>query len=84
MFGKGSLEKEILDYIIINNLEDWVTVITNVSSADEIYKDAYALLLTYTILGVETGILDIQVILYFIIGLFIYLVILIKNRKFKI
>jgi oligosaccharide repeat unit polymerase len=48
------------------------------------YLFIYALLLTYTILGVETGILDIQVILYFIIGLFIYLVILIKNRKFKI
>lgn len=48
------------------------------------YLFIYALLLTYTILGVETGILDIQVILYFIIGLFIYLVILIKNRKLKI
>ena len=43
----------------------------------------YALLLTYTILGVETGILDIQVIFYFIIGLFIYLVIIFKNIGFK-
>ena len=41
----------------------------------------YALLLTYTILGVETGILDIQVIVYFVIGLFIYLVIVFKNIK---
>ena len=41
----------------------------------------YALLLTYTILGVETGILDIQVIVYFIIGLFIYLVVVFKNIR---
>ncbi|MEE1133476.1 MAG: hypothetical protein UHW60_01765, partial [Methanobrevibacter sp.] len=32
----------------------------------------YALLLTYTILGIETGILDIQVLIYFAIAIFIY------------
>lgn len=44
------------------------------------YIFIYALLLTYTILGVETGILDIQVILYFLIGLFLYLIIIFKNK----
>lgn len=47
------------------------------------YIFIYALLLTYTILGVETGILDIQVIVYFIIGLILYLIILLKNKKIK-
>ena len=48
---------------------------------DSFHIFLYALLLTYTILGVETGILDIQVIVYFIIGLFIYLVVVFKNIK---
>lgn len=48
---------------------------------DSFHIFIYALLLTYTILGVETGILDIQVIVYFIIGLFIYLVVVFKNIK---
>lgn len=48
---------------------------------DSFYIFLYALLLTYTILGVETGILDIQVIVYFIIGLFIYLVVTFKNLR---
>lgn len=37
------------------------------------YIGIYSLILTYTILGIETGILDIQVLLYFTIALFIYL-----------
>ena len=45
------------------------------------YIFIYAILLTYTILGVETGILDIQVIIYFIIGLLIYLITIFKNYK---
>ena len=40
---------------------------------DFFYIGLYSLILTYSILGVETGILDIQVLLYFIIALFIYL-----------
>ena len=36
------------------------------------YIGLYALLLTYTILGIETGILDIQVLIYFAIAIFIY------------
>ena len=39
---------------------------------DYFYIGIYALLLTYTILGIETGILDIQVLAYFIIAIFIY------------
>ena len=37
------------------------------------YIGLYALLLTYTILGIETGILDIQVLIYFAIAIFIYI-----------
>ncbi len=36
------------------------------------YIGLYALLLTYTILGIETGILDIQVLIYFAVAIFIY------------
>ena len=39
---------------------------------DYFYIGMYSLLLTYTILGVETGILDIQVLAYFAIAIFIY------------
>ena len=38
------------------------------------YISIYSLILTYTILGIETGILDIQVLIYFIIAIFIYIV----------
>ena len=40
---------------------------------DYFYICLYALLLTYTILGIETGILDIQVIIYFLLAIFIYI-----------
>ena len=40
---------------------------------DFFYIGLYSLILTYSILGVETGILDIQVLIYFIIAIFIYL-----------
>lgn len=46
---------------------------------DSFYIALYALLLSYSILGVETGILDIQVIVYFVIGLLIYVVKYIEN-----
>lgn len=46
---------------------------------DAFYIALYGLLLTYTILGVETGILDIQVIIYFFLGFFIYLANILKN-----
>ena len=39
---------------------------------DSFYIALYAILLTYTILGIETGILDIHVIVYFLLGSLIY------------
>ena len=39
---------------------------------DYFYIGLYSLILTYTILGIETGILDIQVLIYFAIAIFIY------------
>ena len=44
------------------------------------YIGIYSLILTYTILGIETGLLDIQVLLYFIIAIFIYFTYIIKSR----
>lgn len=46
---------------------------------DYFYVGIYSLILTYTILGIETGILDIQVLLYFAIAILIYLVSIIKS-----
>ena len=48
---------------------------------DFAYIGLYSLLLTYSILGVETGILDIQVLLYFAVAIFIYLAFIIKSDK---
>ncbi len=48
---------------------------------DYFYIGIYSLILTYSILGVETGILDIQVLLYFAIAIFIYLINLVKVKN---
>ncbi|MBQ7927280.1 MAG: oligosaccharide repeat unit polymerase family protein [Methanobrevibacter sp.] len=48
---------------------------------DFFYIGIYSLILTYSILGIETGILDIQVLLYFAIAIFIYLISIIKSRN---
>ena len=48
---------------------------------DFAYTGLYSLLLTYSILGVETGILDIQVLAYFAVAIFIYLAFIIKSDK---
>ena len=45
------------------------------------YIGIYSLILTYTILGVETGILDIQVLLYFAIAILIYLINMAKCKN---
>jgi oligosaccharide repeat unit polymerase len=45
------------------------------------YIAIYSLILTYSILGVETGILDIQVLLYFAIAIFIYAINIVKSRN---
>lgn len=52
-------------------------------SRDSLYIAIYAILLSYTILGIETGILDIQVIVYFILGFFLYQANIFKVRKRK-
>ena len=44
------------------------------------YIGIYSLILTYAILGVETGLLDIQVLVYFAIAILIYLINIAKNR----
>ncbi len=48
---------------------------------DFIYIGIYSLILTYSILGIETGILDIQVLLYFAIAILIYLISIVKSRN---
>ena len=48
------------------------------------YIGIYSLILTYSILGIETGILDIQVLLYFAIAIFIYLINLAKSRNWQL
>lgn len=46
---------------------------------DYFYIGLYSLILTYSILGVETGILDIQVLFYFAIAIFIYFTLILKS-----
>ena len=51
---------------------------------DSFYIAIYSLILTYSIVGVETGILDIQVLFYFFIISFIYLAVILKDKGVKI
>ena len=44
------------------------------------YIGIYSLILTYSIVGVETGILDIQVLFYFFVIFFIYLAAILKDK----
>lgn len=46
---------------------------------DYFYIGLYSLILTYSILGVETGILDIQVLFYFAVAIFIYFTVILKS-----
>ena len=48
---------------------------------DYFYIGIYSLILTYSILGIETGILDIQVLVYFAIAIIIYLTCIVKSRN---
>lgn len=50
---------------------------------DSFYIALYALLLTYAILGVETGILDIQVIVYFLLGFLLYVANILNVKRNK-
>jgi len=45
------------------------------------YIGIYSLILTYSILGIETGILDIQVLVYFAIAIIIYFSCIVKSRN---
>lgn len=47
------------------------------------YIALYSLILSYAILGVETGILDIQVIVYFIVAILIYAIYIVKAHYIK-
>ncbi len=51
---------------------------------DSFYIAIYSLILTYSIVGVETGTLDMQVIFYFFIISFIYLAVILKDKGVKI
>lgn len=48
------------------------------------YIGLYTLIITYSILGVETGILDIQVLVYFAVAIFIYLFFILRSYSKKI
>lgn len=43
----------------------------------------YSILLSYAIVGVETGILDIQVIIYYLIAILIYFIYIVKYYKYS-
>ena len=51
---------------------------------DSFYIAIYSIILTYSIVGVETGILDIQVLFYFFIIAFIYFAAILKDKGVKI
>ena len=51
---------------------------------DAFYIGIYSLILTYSIVGVETGILDIQVLFYFFVISFIYLAVILNDKGIRI
>ena len=51
---------------------------------DSFYIAIYSLILTYSILGVETGILDIQILFYFFVIFFIYLAAILKDKGIQV
>lgn len=51
------------------------------TTKDYFYIGIYSLILTYSILGIETGILDIQVLAYFAVAIFIYLISIAKMQN---
>ena len=79
-FGKigVALEMCLLGFILGTGYK--IIKITN----DSFYIAIYSLILTYSILGVETGILDIQILFYFFIISFIYLAAILKDKGIKI
>jgi AGZA family xanthine/uracil permease-like MFS transporter len=53
----------------------------NLGIAASVFMTIIMMILTYSILGVETGILDIQVLLYFAIAIFLYAINIVKSRN---
>ncbi|MFW2066475.1 glycosyltransferase [Acinetobacter johnsonii] len=51
IFGYGNLHADILNFISTNSLESYVEVITDEIDPENIYKDAYALLMTSKVEG---------------------------------
>lgn len=51
MFGHGDYEQEIVEYIKLKNLEDYVEIIIGEKDPNKIYEHAYALLMTSKIEG---------------------------------
>ena len=51
MFGVGELEKDIIKYINDNDIQEYVEIFNEITDHDEIYKNAYALILTSRIEG---------------------------------
>lgn len=75
-FGKFGVALEMLLLGFVLGIGYKIMKITK----DYFYIGTYSLLLTYAILGVETGILDIQVLGYFAIAIFIYITCMVKSR----
>lgn len=51
MFGTGNLEKDIVKYIKDNDIQDYVRIYNNITDHNEIYKNAYALIMTSRVEG---------------------------------
>ena len=58
MFGQGKLHQEMLDFIEKNGCHDYFEIITNESNQDNIFKDAYALLMTSKVEGLPMVLLE--------------------------
>lgn len=58
LFGQGRLYEEIIKFISDNQCQDYFEVITNESNQDNIFKDAYALLMTSKVEGLPMVLLE--------------------------
>lgn len=58
LFGHGILYQEIVDFIDDNKCQDFFEVITDESNQDNLFKDAYALLMTSKVEGLPMVLLE--------------------------
>lgn len=58
MFGHGKLLDQMQQYIRDNRYEDYFEIITNESNQDNIFKDAYAMLMTSSVEGFPMVLLE--------------------------